>query len=63
MRPKDYKNKRKDLKERKREAMDGDFKSAKERKAVSNSFKKESRSLKRSEKQAVQKAIRDLGLF
>lgn len=59
----EYKNKRKQLKRRKREAMKGDFKSSKERKSVSDSFKRESRSLKRSEKQAVKKAIRDLGLL
>jgi hypothetical protein len=34
-----------------------------ERKQISKVFKRESRSLKRSEKQAVAKAIRDLGLF
>jgi hypothetical protein len=58
----EYKYKRKDLKKRKREAMEEDLTSD-ERKQISNVFKRESRSLKRSEKQAVAKAIRDLGLF
>lgn len=60
MRSKNYKNRRKDLKNRKREAMKGDFKSAKERKSVSDTFKREARALKRSEKQVVKKAIRDM---
>lgn len=63
MKQKDYQKKMKDLKSRKREAMEADFKSAKERKSVISSFKKEARALKRSEKQAIARAIRDLGLF
>lgn len=60
---KDYKGKRKELRDTKRVTMEEGFESSKERKAVTQSFKRCFRALKRSEKQAVSKAIRDLGLF
>ena len=55
----DYKKKRKDLRDRKREAMNEEFKSAKERKGVVNTFKRESRSIKRSEKNEIKKVLRN----
>jgi len=56
---KDYNGKRKDLRDAKRVVMEEGFDSSKERKAVTQSFKREFRSLKRSEKQAIQKEIDD----
>jgi hypothetical protein len=55
-----YKYKRKDLKDRKREAMETEFKSSNERKLVTKSFKRESRSLKRSERNEVKRNLKDL---
>lgn len=55
----DYKKKRKDLRDRKREAMNEEYKSAKERKGVVNSFKRESRSIKRSEKNEIKRVLRN----
>jgi hypothetical protein len=55
----DYKKKRKDLRDRKREAMNEEYKSAKERKGVVNTFKRESRSIKRSEKNEIKKDLRN----
>lgn len=55
----DYKKKRKDLRDRKREAMTEEFKSSKERKGVVNTFKRESRSIKRSEKNEIKKVLRN----
>jgi hypothetical protein len=59
----DFKKKRKDLRDRKREAMNEEYKSAKERKGVVNTFKRESRSIKRSEKNEIKKVLRnDFGI-
>jgi hypothetical protein len=55
----DYKKKRKNLRDRKREAMKEEFNSSKERKGVANAFKKESRSIKRSEKNEIKKVLRN----
>lgn len=55
----DYKKKRKDLRDRKREAMNEEYKSAKERKGVVNTFKKESRQIKRREKSDLQKIFKN----
>ena len=55
----DFKKKRKGLRDRKREVMKEEFNSSKERKAVVNSFKKESRSIKRSEKNEIKKVLRN----
>lgn len=55
----EYKNKRKDLKNRKRKAMKGGFASSKERKGVVQSFKRESRSLKRSEKNKLKQDFKN----
>ena len=55
----EYKYKRKDLKKRKREAMEEDFESSKERKLITNAFKRESRALKRSERNKVKKDLRN----
>jgi hypothetical protein len=55
----DFKKKRKGLRDRKREAMEEEFKSSKERKGVINTFKKESRSIKRSEKNEIKRNLRD----
>jgi len=57
---KNYKGKRKELRDTKRVVMEREFDSSKERKNVVDSFKRESRSLKRSEKNAVRKEIEDL---
>jgi len=57
---KNYKQKRKELKGVKREIMERGFESSTERKNVTDSFKRESRSLKRSEKNAVNREIRDI---
>lgn len=51
------KRKRKELKDAKREAMKREYDSSKQRKAVKESFNREFRSLKRSEKQKVKKDI------
>lgn len=56
---KDYNKKRKDLKQRKREAMEENFDSSSERRQIILSFKRESRSLKRSEKNAIKRQLRD----
>jgi len=56
---KNYKQKRKELKSVKREVMKRGFESSSERKNVADSFKREARSLKRSEKNAIKKEIRD----
>jgi len=53
------KYKRKDLKKRKREAMDEDFESSKQRKLVVQVFKRESRALKRSERNKIKKDLKD----
>ena len=55
----DFKKKRKNLRDRKREAMEEEFKSSKERKGVVNSFKRESRSIKRSEKNEIKRVLRN----
>ena len=55
----DYKKKRKDLRDRKREAMTEEYKSSKERKGVVNTFKRESRSIKRSEKNEIKRVLRN----
>ena len=55
----DYKKKRKDLRDRKREAMTEEYKSSKERKGVVNSFRRESRSIKRSEKNEIKRVLRN----
>jgi len=57
---KNYKGKRKDLKDAKRVVMERGFDYAGERKNVVDSFKRESRSLKRSEKNEVRREIEDL---
>ncbi len=54
----EYKYKRKDLKKRKREALDEDL-TSNERKQITKSFKRESRSLKRSEKNKVNRDLRE----
>lgn len=56
---KNYKSKRKDLRDRKREVMEVGFDSSKDRKRVVESFKRESRSLKRSEKNSLRNAWRN----
>jgi len=53
-----YKHKRKDLKNKKRIVMKKKFKSSDERKNVSESFKREFRSLKRSEKNEISQNIK-----
>lgn len=53
-----YKHKIKDLKRRKREALNEDFNSSKERKHVVETFKREARSLKRSEKNEIKNEIK-----
>ena len=55
----DYKKKRKDLRDRNREAMTEEYKSSKERKGVVNSFRRESRSIKRSEKNEIKRVLRN----
>jgi len=55
----EYKNKRKDLKIRKRIAMKRKFQSSDERKSVAESFKREARALKRSERNKVKKDLKD----
>jgi hypothetical protein len=60
MKPKDYEKKRKALKEEKREISKTDFESTKMRKAKINDIKRSFRSLKRSEKQIIQKEIDDV---
>lgn len=57
MKPKDYNKKRKTLKEEKREISKTDFENTKIRKARINDIKRSFRSLKRSEKQIIQKEI------
>jgi hypothetical protein len=54
----EYENKMKGLKMRKKEAMKRDFKSSKERKSVVEGFKKEARSIKRSDKNKVKMDLR-----
>ena len=54
----EYKNKRKDLKKRKREALEEDL-TANERKQITKSFKRESRSLKRSERNKVKRDLKE----
>jgi len=56
---KDYKGKRKELRDAKRVVMEEGFESSKERKAVAQSFKRSFRAIKRSEKQVIQKQIKD----
>ena len=53
----EYKNKRKALKSAKRIAMKRDFKSSDERKSVRESFNREFRALKRSEKNKVKQKM------
>lgn len=55
----EYKHKRKDLKKRKREAMNRGFDSSTERKLTTQAFKRESRSLKRSEKNKIKIKIKE----
>jgi len=55
----EYKYKRKDLKKRKREAMEEEFESSKQRKLMIQAFKRESRALKRSERNKVKKDLKD----
>ena len=52
------KHKRKELKEAKREAMKREYDSSKQRKAVKESFNREFRSLKRSEKNKYKNGIK-----
>lgn len=52
------KHKRKDLKNKKREALKRDFNSTQERKNVKESFKREFRSLKRSEKNKLKNKLK-----
>jgi hypothetical protein len=52
------KYKRKELKDAKREAMKKEYDSTKQRKAVKESFNREFRSLKRSEKNKVKQDIK-----
>ena len=52
-----YKRKREDVKRRKRELNETDFKSSKERKKHKDDLKREYRALKRSEKDIVKKEI------
>ena len=54
----EYKYKRRWLKDKKREAMSDDL-TANERKQITKSFKRESRSLKRSEKNKVKRDLKD----
>ena len=54
---KNYSQKRKLLKSQKREAMKRDFKASGERNNLIEGFKKEYRSIKRSEKNAIKKQI------
>ena len=54
-----WKEKRKTLKEKKREIMKRDFQSSKDRKNTTNSFKREYRALKRAEKNEFKKDIKD----
>jgi len=63
MKSKDYNRKLRDLKSKKREVMKNDFESSKERRNVVDSFKRESRSLKRSEKNMLRKQLRDEGIL
>lgn len=58
MKEKNYKQKRKDLKEKKRQTLkDGGFEHAEERKKFVEDVKRTFRSLKRSEKQIIKKQI------
>ena len=57
MRSKNYKQKRTDLKEEKREGMKQDFEDTKSRKKFVEGIKRSYRSLKRSERQVVKKQI------
>lgn len=57
---KNYKGKRKELRDHKRVVMEGGFASSKERRSVTQSFKRSARSLKRSEKNAVRREIDDI---
>jgi hypothetical protein len=54
-----YKKKRNDLRDRKREVMEEEFRSSDERRAVVKSFKRESRSIKRSERNEIKRELRD----
>jgi len=56
---KNYKFKRRELRDKKREAMEGGFDSSRERKKVVEGFKRESRSLKRSEKNSFKNTLRN----
>jgi hypothetical protein len=55
----EYKYKRKDLKKRKREAMEEEFESSKQRKLTVQVFKRESRALKRSERNKIKKDLKE----
>jgi hypothetical protein len=57
MRTKNYKQKRIDLKEEKREGMKQDFEDMKSRKRFVEGIKRSYRSLKRSERQIIKKKI------
>jgi DNA polymerase III sliding clamp (beta) subunit (PCNA family) len=63
MKTKDYKSKLRTLKSKKREVMKEDFESSKERRSIVDSFKRESRSLKRSEKNSLRRQLRDDGIL
>jgi len=54
-----YKKKRKSLRDEKREVMKEEFRSSDERKATVKSFKRMSRSLKRSERNNIKKLLKD----
>jgi len=56
---KTYKFKRKELRDRKRVVMESGFDSSRERKKVVEGFKRESRSLKRSEKNSLKNTLRN----
>lgn len=59
MKRKDYKHKREELKKEKREVLKEGFDNGDQRKNFINGVKRTYRSLKRSEKQAIQKQIED----
>lgn len=59
MKEKNYKQKRTDLKQEKRQAMKNRFESNDQRRNFVQSIKRSYRSLKRSERQAIKKEIND----
>jgi hypothetical protein len=58
MKQKDYKQKRLDLKDEKRELLKSDFENVKQRKRAVNDIKISFRALKRSEKQIIKQQIK-----